>query len=580
MGLFGGNWTNENYTRNDEKPELNTGLNPETGISSVPHAGKKAKMGAQLFCFFEAGDVNHPVYFAAAQAGRGWLSEYPQQHVIQTDNVSIVINEDYESVKQITEKQVATSDSDELTSEELNNLANKNAIDFIPMVYQNSYFDGFVTDNRGIIESEDGVYFDGMNFGEYKTKNTNTSTTSIQDYVNAQNDVKKSKCTLNNVIITPEEIDFYDNQMPVCNITWSYSLPSSSSNIGDIVEFYELNIGTDNNFTSIQKYRCLNASISLNTLHVGSYAARVRAWTTSSGASNWSSPQVFEIKYKTETDLKYEQDKKTRPTRVNIFIENQKGVAVNLKIHGDVALEVDGNVTEHITGDKFQNIDGSFVQNIQGGMTQTIKGPTTVINKDNFAHHIQGKRTQIVYEDNLQIDRGNYDHTIEGRKQLCVQGTYNQEVYGTKKVSVSKKYRLDVDSYICMANGSYMINSLGGCSIDSGGSVVIASGESFEVAAIQNVNMTAGVNTTIKSMMLTDILGTGVSVTSTTSYTLSCSMYVETTTATKTTTVGGAHSLTVGGVSTFTASAHIMTPLPPHIHYAIPLQFFTLDVVQ
>jgi hypothetical protein len=36
--------------------------------------GKALKTGAQVFVFFEAGDVNKPVYFAVAQSGPGWLS--------------------------------------------------------------------------------------------------------------------------------------------------------------------------------------------------------------------------------------------------------------------------------------------------------------------------------------------------------------------------------------------------------------------------------------------------------------------------------------------------------------------------
>lgn len=83
MSIFGGGWTNE---RNGD-------LNSETGWCSVPHMSKSVEDGAQVFVFFEAGDVNKPVYFAVAQSGPGWFSEHPNQHVFKTDNVTVRIDE-------------------------------------------------------------------------------------------------------------------------------------------------------------------------------------------------------------------------------------------------------------------------------------------------------------------------------------------------------------------------------------------------------------------------------------------------------------------------------------------------------
>ena len=65
QGLFGGNFTGD-------------GLNTETGISGWP------KVGAHVWVFFECGDFNKPIYFAACQAGDGWLSEHKDQWVIKT----------------------------------------------------------------------------------------------------------------------------------------------------------------------------------------------------------------------------------------------------------------------------------------------------------------------------------------------------------------------------------------------------------------------------------------------------------------------------------------------------------------
>ena len=58
--------------------------------------GKTPETGAQVFVFFEAGNINKPVYFAAAQAGLGWFSEHPNQHVFQSDNIRVRIDEEPE----------------------------------------------------------------------------------------------------------------------------------------------------------------------------------------------------------------------------------------------------------------------------------------------------------------------------------------------------------------------------------------------------------------------------------------------------------------------------------------------------
>ena len=81
------------YIRNAQHKEP-IGLNTETGYCSVPHAGKYFTDGAQVFLFFEAGDPNKPVYFAAAQSGTGWFSEHPNQHVFHSDNIRVRIDEE------------------------------------------------------------------------------------------------------------------------------------------------------------------------------------------------------------------------------------------------------------------------------------------------------------------------------------------------------------------------------------------------------------------------------------------------------------------------------------------------------
>lgn len=62
-------------------------LNQETGETTIPHKG------AHLFLFFEQGCILKPVYFGACQGGDGWFSEHVNQHVIQTENVTVVVDE-------------------------------------------------------------------------------------------------------------------------------------------------------------------------------------------------------------------------------------------------------------------------------------------------------------------------------------------------------------------------------------------------------------------------------------------------------------------------------------------------------
>ena len=77
MSIFGGSY--QNIRHGD--------LNPEVGVTSIPH------IGAQMWLFFENKNHMYPKYFAACQAGSGWMSEHDNQHIVKTDNVRIRIDE-------------------------------------------------------------------------------------------------------------------------------------------------------------------------------------------------------------------------------------------------------------------------------------------------------------------------------------------------------------------------------------------------------------------------------------------------------------------------------------------------------
>lgn len=77
MPLFFGNFTNPNGTN----------LCKETGSTSIP------LVKAEIWVMFEQASHLHPIMLGACQGGSGWMSEHIEQHVIQTKNVSVTIDE-------------------------------------------------------------------------------------------------------------------------------------------------------------------------------------------------------------------------------------------------------------------------------------------------------------------------------------------------------------------------------------------------------------------------------------------------------------------------------------------------------
>lgn len=85
MSLVGGNYTST--TASSEMDDSSPLCANETGFAGWP------KRGAEVWVFFENGNHNKPIYFAAVQSGPGWISEHPSQHVYKSDNVRIRIDE-------------------------------------------------------------------------------------------------------------------------------------------------------------------------------------------------------------------------------------------------------------------------------------------------------------------------------------------------------------------------------------------------------------------------------------------------------------------------------------------------------
>jgi hypothetical protein len=78
-GLFGGN-----APVDDPKPKVETGI-----------AGWVSK-NSWVWIFFEHGNPQYPIYFAACQGGDGWISEHNKQWTFKSHNVRIRVDEDPE----------------------------------------------------------------------------------------------------------------------------------------------------------------------------------------------------------------------------------------------------------------------------------------------------------------------------------------------------------------------------------------------------------------------------------------------------------------------------------------------------
>lgn len=92
--IFGGNSTTAEEEEADAESEIQpikNYTNSLVGWASVPH------IGATVWVFFENGNIQYPKYFGMTQTGNKYLSEHKNQHVIATDNVKIIIDEEPEN---------------------------------------------------------------------------------------------------------------------------------------------------------------------------------------------------------------------------------------------------------------------------------------------------------------------------------------------------------------------------------------------------------------------------------------------------------------------------------------------------
>lgn len=89
------------------------------------------EIGAQVFVFFEAGNINKPVYFAAAQSGPGWLSEHVDQHVFRSDNVTVRIDENPDDNNSTCKFNSYNSECNEVSKKDYTKKQQKTRLDIV-----------------------------------------------------------------------------------------------------------------------------------------------------------------------------------------------------------------------------------------------------------------------------------------------------------------------------------------------------------------------------------------------------------------------------------------------------------------
>lgn len=75
----------------NESPVYQSFSNDIVGFMSTPH------VGAVVWGFFEDGNIQYPKFFGTTHTGMVWQPEHRNQHVIATDNVQIIIDEEPEN---------------------------------------------------------------------------------------------------------------------------------------------------------------------------------------------------------------------------------------------------------------------------------------------------------------------------------------------------------------------------------------------------------------------------------------------------------------------------------------------------
>lgn len=443
MGIFGGSWSNPNK-----------GLNSETGVCSAPHAGIKGD-GAQVWVFFEANDIRFPVYFAVAQSGKGWFANHNNQHVVKSDNVTVIVDEfnnHYEMPKKAKVPNKAASENFKGDPEELNE-----KVDALGGA------DGIAKDLNGMGGSTGfdklSEAFGGISGMAEAAESMGGSLSSLSNFLNQTGGVDKLS---NTVEAAGGSNAFFEALGGKGSATSNSAIEASYGSKMDLIAATAQLGGVENLQRIASKSgglgkMCSNISSGGGSVGVGHLANMMNnaggsqefknfigkltdgAKSLESIVASMASEEMLKKKRKEMAgELNDKEDpvtvrdsyttkgnaaikagsKSAMKTRVAIRVEAAKNCAVDLHITGHVNLHIEGNVFREIIGNIYD----------------THIGDHYIYHKGSTFDETKGRRTSFIDNVLRKVTKNEID-IIEGSRSASVGGMDN--VYSSKSSKIS-----------------------------------------------------------------------------------------------------------------------------------------------
>lgn len=412
MPLWGGSWT-----------APSTGdLNRECGHTSPPLPGPGPYEGAQVWVFFEQGNWNYPAYWAAVQAGPGWLSEHKEQHMMNTRNVRLRVDEEP------TLPSTARGKSEWKVKLTIQSPVDVQNISGPAIETTTQTFNGL--DQRG--EFVYSIQVGDKLFQQGKEEPTLSGVIGYIDGLTNQVDVNanivyykfKVVETLEKTFTTQAEAEAY---------------------VSSIAEGKGSNEVYNTDYTEIPRKEDGEKS----TCKFSTYNDQCSPSSLKHKRSDVPTRVDIEI-WAPEVNF-------PRPKNPNL------GIALNLQIKGDVNIKVDGDVFEQITGNKHETLLGNLYRHQVGDVQHVLEGNYILevkkdANKGGSGGSIKIK-TDVDWELNVFNDLKEY--TL-GNRSNTIEGSYNSRIGGDSELRYAQSLTTNI--------GGGMVDRIGLTkSIDVGG---------------------------------------------------------------------------------------------------------------
>jgi hypothetical protein len=140
----------------------------------------------------------------------------------------------------------------------------------------------------------------------------------------------------------------------------------------------------------------------------------------------------FDTYNKNCTFISKDKAKQQQPTRVDVEIWNKKGIAMNLRIKGDVNIGVDGDVFKEINGNLHETINGNIYRQHNGDLHVIQNGTTVSETNGNMIKKTNGNKTIIHDGKHSQTILGDVEKYITGSENIMMQGLSNLVAMGGK----------------------------------------------------------------------------------------------------------------------------------------------------